>query len=273
MRPPIAVAIAAALAFTALSFGSMGPAAAFSKEELVQQLTRKIQPGSFSAAPQGPAQLIVDPGVVKRKKLPMHQMMIIKPQPVIATPAGKTQMVVEPMIIQPSGGIKATPVKSTPPIVKMVADPHPIIATPNLDALHQMSQRKIVVEERKQLAAAVKQDDLPSVDLEVYFAYDSAAIEPSALQALITLGQALSDVRLSGGTFLIAGHTDAIGSPAYNQGLSERRASAIKSFLVQNFHIDAQSLIAVGYGEEQLKDTANPTSGVNRRVQVANLSQ
>jgi len=41
---------------------------------------------------------------------------------------------------------------------------------------------------------------------------------------------------------------------------------------VQNFHIDAQSLIAVGYGEEQLKEPADPTAAVNRRVQVANLS-
>src|SRR5713226_2722187 len=109
MRPQIAVAIAAALAFSTASFGSTGPAAAFSKEELVQQLTRKIQPNTFSAAPQGPAQLIVDPVVVKRKKLPMHQMMIVQPQGVIATPGGRPQMVVQPMIIEPSGGIKATP--------------------------------------------------------------------------------------------------------------------------------------------------------------------
>ena len=52
-----------------------------------------------------------------------------------------------------------------------------------------------------------------------------------------------------------------------------RRAFAIKDFPVQNLHIDARSLIAVGCGEEQLKDPADPTSGVNRRVQVANLSQ
>jgi len=70
----------------------------------------------------------------------------------------------------------------------------------------------------------------------------------------------------------VVGHADSSGGADYNQGLSERRAFAIKGFLVQNFHLDPQLLIAVGYGEEQLKDVYDPSSGVNRRVQVANLS-
>ena len=287
MRPSIAITIAAALAFGAASFGSTGPAAAFSKEDLVQRLTRKIERPTLSAAPQGEAELVVDPGAVKRKKIGLHQQLVVQPQPLIVQPGGTKKIIAQPLIIQPSGtktpiaqplivqptgGIKAKPVKIQPQIAKMVVQPNPIIAQPNLDELRQMSKRKIVVEERKELATIVEQNDLPSVDMEVYFAYDSAAIEPSALQSLITLGQALSDERLNGGTFLIAGHTDSTGSDAYNQGLSERRAFAIKSFLVQNFHIDPQSLIAVGYGEEQLKDYSDPASGVNRRVQVANLS-
>src|SRR5262249_50690195 len=101
---------------------------------------------------------------------------------------------------------------------------------------------------------------------------DSSAIEPAAFQTLITLGQALSDPRLKGGTYLIAGHTDAVGTPAYNQALSERRAASIKSFLVQYFHLDPETLLAVGYGEEQLKAHADPTPGVNRPIQVANLT-
>ena len=176
------------------------------------------------------------------------------------------------MVVQPGGGIKTKPVKVGPQIVQMVAQPEPIIAEPSADDLRRMSTRRIAVEERKELAAVVEQNDLPSVDMEVYFAYNSSAIEPSAFQTLIALGQALGDARLSGRSILIAGHTDATGGDAYNQGLSERRAFAIKSFLVQNFHIDPQSLIAVGYGEEQLKDYSDPASGVNRRVQVANLS-
>jgi outer membrane protein OmpA-like peptidoglycan-associated protein len=292
MRPSIAIAIAAALAFGTASFGSAVSAAELSKDELIQKLlhgkhARKIVAGTASAAPGQAQMMVIDPGAVKRKGPPLRQELVVMPQPVITNPGtktkmmivkpmiiqpAKTQMIAEPMIVAPGGGIKTKPFKSQPVIAKMVVQPQQIIAEPTPDDFRKMSQRKIVVEERKELAAIVQQNDLPTVDMEVYFSYDSSAIEPEAFRSLIALGQALSDPRLKGGTFLIAGHTDGTGSPGYNQGLSERRAYAIKGFLVQNFHLDPQSLLAVGYGEEQLKDYADPTSGVNRRVQVANLS-
>jgi hypothetical protein len=46
----------------------------------------------------------------------------------------------------------------------------------------------------------------------------------------------------------------------------------VKNFLVHTFHLDPNSLIAMGYGEEQLKDYYDPASGVNRRVQVVNVA-
>ncbi len=70
--------------------------------------------------------------------------------------------------------------------------------------------------------------------------------------------------------FIVAGHTDAAGSDAYNQELSERRADAIKRYLVEKAGIPAANLVTVGYGRTKLKDSANPLSEVNRRVQVAN---
>ena len=57
---------------------------------------------------------------------------------------------------------------------------------------------------------------------------------------------------------------------AYNQMLSERRAKAVQDYLVFHYGIDAQRLKAVGYGKTRLLDSANPTSGVNRRVQIVN---
>ena len=156
---------------------------------------------------------------------------------------------------------------------QMVVAP-PVAAPPPFSAaqLRSMATRNLLGAERKQLAAAIEENHLPSVDMEVYFAYDSAAIGQNAVGSLYTLGQALSDPRLRGQTFLIAGHTDATGSDAYNQVLSERRAWSVKAFLVEAFHLNPQSLIAVGYGEEQLKDWYNPASGVNRRVQIVNLA-
>ncbi|MTD93571.1 OmpA family protein [Hyphomicrobium sp. xq] len=130
--------------------------------------------------------------------------------------------------------------------------------------------RKLTTKERKDVAETVRRDDLPTADLEVYFDFNSAVIAPSALSALKTLGQALADKRLAGGTFIVGGHTDAKGEADYNQRLSQRRAQAVRDFLVTNFPIDPAKLMAVGYGEEQLKAADEPLAAVNRRVQVIN---
>ena len=120
------------------------------------------------------------------------------------------------------------------------------------------------------MAETVRRDDLPSADLEVYFDFNSAAVAPSALPMLRTLGEALADGRLAGGTFIVGGHTDAKGEADYNQRLSQRRAQAVRDFLVTNFPIDPAKLMAIGYGEEQLKAADEPLAAVNRRVQVIN---
>ena len=132
--------------------------------------------------------------------------------------------------------------------------------------------RRITVEERKKVIEVVRHDDLPSIDVEVFFAYDSSTILSEALPKLITLGQALSDPELRGNSFLIAGHTDARGTDYYNLELSNARAEAVKRFLVSNFHIDPESLITLGFGEEQLKNPYSPFSGENRRVQIVNVA-
>src|SRR5689334_25078342 len=94
MKRPVAIVIAAALAFGSVSVASVGPAAAFSKEDLIQQLSGK----SAGAAPQG-QQLVVDPNLLKKKrKLPMQQMMIVAPSSGISQPGGKKPM----MMIKPT---------------------------------------------------------------------------------------------------------------------------------------------------------------------------
>ena len=56
-----------------------------------------------------------------------------------------------------------------------------------------------------------------------------------------------------------------------NMTLSERRAEAVRDYLVGHFSIGASRLIAIGYGEERLKNTADPDAAENRRVEVVNL--
>jgi outer membrane protein OmpA-like peptidoglycan-associated protein len=138
-----------------------------------------------------------------------------------------------------------------------------------IEALLKKTPRAITVEERRKVAEIVSEK--PSIDLEVTFEYNSAVVGPQAVPPLVTLGRALADADLKEATFLIAGHTDAKGSESYNQGLSERRAEAVKGFLVEQFKLPPDHLLAIGHGKEQLKDKADPFAAVNRRVQVVNM--
>ena len=67
----------------------------------------------------------------------------------------------------------------------------------------------------------------------------------------------------------VAGHTDSVGAESYNQSLSERRAKAVKSYLVER-GIDADRLTVRGYGEsEPVADNATKEGRAeNRRVEL-----
>lgn len=135
----------------------------------------------------------------------------------------------------------------------------------------QGNTRSIVVEERQKLTEVVQKYDMPKLDLEIYFDFNSSNISQLAVPTLIKLGQTLNDPSLVKQRIIVSGHTDAVGSDDFNQKLSEARALSVKAFLVDNFQIDPQRLIAVGYGEEQLRNTANPEADENRRVTIVNV--
>jgi outer membrane protein OmpA-like peptidoglycan-associated protein len=130
--------------------------------------------------------------------------------------------------------------------------------------------RSLSSSEREEIASIAK--DKPNIDLEITFDYNSADISKKSMPSVQALGKALTNPDLKGSTFVVAGHTDATGSDAYNQDLSERRADSIKRYLVDKYSIPGADLVTVGYGETKLKDPNNPTSEVNRRVQVVNMA-
>ena len=140
-----------------------------------------------------------------------------------------------------------------------------------VDTLRKVSTRQITVEQRNEVADYVKEKDLPAIDMEIYFDYNSARLNAQSLPKLQELGEALTDDKLDGETFMIAGHTDAVGSNGYNQSLSERRAESVRKYLIDKHNLDISKLIAIGYGEEQLKLPETPDAGENRRVQIVNM--
>jgi len=114
-------------------------------------------------------------------------------------------------------------------------------------------------------------DDQPlSVNLYVNFDFNSADLTSDARITLDQLGAALRDARLATFNFAIAGHTDAKGGAEFNQKLSQRRAEAVRQYLIDQSGIIGDRLTATGYGKSQLLDPEHPEDGVNRRVQVTN---
>jgi outer membrane protein OmpA-like peptidoglycan-associated protein len=138
-----------------------------------------------------------------------------------------------------------------------------------VDSLRNRKTRSLSLGERQEIAEIASAK--PKIDLDIQFDYDSAEISKTSLSAVQELGKALSNPTLKGSTFVVAGHTDAIGSEAYNQDLSERRADTIKRYLTEKYGINGTDLVTVGYGKSRLKDPNAPMDPINRRVQVVNL--
>ncbi len=109
-------------------------------------------------------------------------------------------------------------------------------------------------------------DDASALSLPVRFAFDSADILPAARTQLDALADGIKLLEPNS-IVTVEGHTDGVGSDAYNLALSRSRARAVRDYLVQRHGIDAARLKTVGYGEARLVEAADPTAAINRRVQ------
>ncbi len=138
-----------------------------------------------------------------------------------------------------------------------------------VDTLRNRQTRSLSLGEREEIAQIASTK--PKIDLEIHFDYNSADISKTSVSAVQELGKALSDASLKGSTFVVAGHTDAIGGESYNQELSERRADTIKRYLTEKYGIAGTDLVTVGYGKTKPKDPNAPMDPTNRRVQVVNM--
>jgi outer membrane protein OmpA-like peptidoglycan-associated protein len=115
-------------------------------------------------------------------------------------------------------------------------------------------------------------DHQQSVNLNVPFGSNSSALTPQASAQLAQLEIALNSATLGKDRFIVAGHTDAKGSAQYNKQLSQRRAEAVKGYLVSK-GIDANRLDAVGYGSEHPLAPDRPEDPSNRRVEIKDLGE
>lgn len=102
---------------------------------------------------------------------------------------------------------------------------------------------------------------------DITFATDSASISPNFNPVLKDVATVLNEYEKT--VLMIKGHTDDTGAAEYNQGLSERRANAVKMQLT-SFNVNPTRITAVGLGEYQPKvaNTSPANRQMNRRVEL-----
>jgi len=107
------------------------------------------------------------------------------------------------------------------------------------------------------------------LEIHIEFDFDKTAIKPEYTSELAKAALFIKKHE-EAEVILVAGHTDSIGTEAYNQGLSERRAAAVRDYLIKNFDIDGNRLVTRGYGESQPVASNETEEGraKNRRVEI-----
>ena len=103
------------------------------------------------------------------------------------------------------------------------------------------------------------------------FAFDSATINPEYMPVLNDAAEifALNPML----NIKVDGYTDSTGPDAYNLKLSERRAQAVKTYLVETVGVDAQRLMTEGYGEANpvMSNDTKEGRAKNRRIEFTTI--
>ena len=108
--------------------------------------------------------------------------------------------------------------------------------------------------------------------LQVLFDFDRDTLTEADLKEL---QKAVTFVKkYPGSKIRLDGYTDAIGTDAYNMKLSERRATAVRNYLIKEADVSSSNITAIGHGEaDPVADNRTPEGRAkNRRVEISILS-
>lgn len=106
---------------------------------------------------------------------------------------------------------------------------------------------------------------------DLLFEYNSDQLAEGARLSLMKLGYLIQ--RNPNSQFIIEGHTDTIGTDAYNFDLSQRRANAVVQWLINSLRLSTDRIRAIGMGKTRPLPSVNPNGtkeeqALNRRVEI-----
>ncbi|WP_043307352.1 OmpA family protein [Pseudomonas sp. ML96] len=133
--------------------------------------------------------------------------------------------------------------------------PAPVVAEP-------------VAEPVAEVAPTPEPAETVRVELDVKFDFDKSKVKEESYGDIKNLADFMNQYPQTSTT--VEGHTDSVGTDAYNQKLSERRANAVREVLVNQYGVGADRVGSVGYGESRpVADNATEAGrAVNRRVEA-----
>jgi outer membrane protein OmpA-like peptidoglycan-associated protein len=118
-------------------------------------------------------------------------------------------------------------------------------------------------------------DLMPAIEVDtIRFGFNESFIRSEEIPNLERIGEIMERI-IAGNpneVYLIEGHTDAVGSAAYNLNLSRERANAVRDALLEYFNIGSENLETVGYGERYLKIQTPEEEPENRRVTIRRIT-
>jgi outer membrane protein OmpA-like peptidoglycan-associated protein len=174
-------------------------------------------------------------------------------------------------------GLDLPPMRLTVPVDQYIID---TTSEPNRDYYEFLEQPPVERVERVYSLDEVKysariRDKVRRIDLDtITFATGSAEIPMNQASSLRKVAEAIQQVldKDPSETFLIEGHTDAVGSDDSNLVLSDRRAESVAVVLSDAFGIPPENLATQGYGERYLKVRTDGPEQENRRVTIRRIT-
>jgi outer membrane protein OmpA-like peptidoglycan-associated protein len=134
---------------------------------------------------------------------------------------------------------------------------------------HRMDKQQQELQQIQGVEVSRPSEGEISVNLtnDILFDFNSSSLRPQSQQTLRDLASNFRNYPDEQVT--VEGHTDSVGTPSYNQTLSEQRASSVSNYLASE-GVPSSRITSIGYGETRPKATNDTPEGrqLNRRVEI-----